>query len=161
MLALLLIARAHAYVYFTVDQIEAAWFVGETPVREVWSPDAGDQAWLTTTLGYAPKASYSLIRGQAGVAVLDEQIGQHEPISIATLVGTDLKVHHVEVMVYREAYGDAVRAASFRDQFTGLGLENRMRAGREIQVVSGATLSSRSLSTAVRRAVALVQALLA
>ena len=157
---LLLSAPADAYVYFTVEQITAAYFPGETPVQQEWRPAPEDNAWLKSTLGYEPAPAYALLSGTDAVAVLDEQIGQHEPISIATLVGTDLKVRRVEVMVYREAYGEAVRAPAFRGQFVGLGLSSPMRAGREIQVVSGATLSSRALSTAVRRAVALVQAFL-
>lgn len=158
MLPLLLALPAQAYVYWTEAQLLAEIFPGESPERLSWSPDAADLAQVKAALGYAPpRPSYTLWVGSRGVLVLDQQVGQHEPIDLATLV-VDGRVERVEILVYREAYGDGVRSDSFRDQFTGKTVDNPLRVGKEIRVVSGATLSSRALSVAVRRALALVEA---
>lgn len=166
LLAILLApGAADAYVHFTRDQIVASYFPEADRVESVWfQPSDAQRAELKKTLGYnLPKAKYEILVGRKGdatlgYAVVDEQIGQHEPITFAVLVDAAAKVRRVEVMVYREAYGDGVRAASFRDQFTGLDATSPMRVGKEIRIVSGATISSRSIATGTRRASALVEA---
>ena len=155
---------AAAYVYFTPEAIREEYFPGQAVETVRWTPDVAEVAWLRDQLGYAlPRPEYDIVVGHddAGApawAVFDEQLGQHEPISLATLVDERFAVARVEVMVYREAYGDGVRAPAFRQQFDGLDVSNRMRPGKEIRIVSGATISTRALSLAVRRACALVQA---
>lgn len=156
---------AHAYVYFTRDQLVAAYFPDVDTVESVsFTPDAAQRAALKERLGYnLPKPTYEILVGRrggsvTGYAIVDEQVGQHEPITFAVLLDAQARVRRIEVMVYREAYGDGVRAASFRDQFTGLGADATMRVGKEIRIVSGATISSRAIATGTRRACALLEA---
>lgn len=165
LVALLAPGAADAYVYFTKEQLVASYFPGADRVESVWfEPSESQRADLKKTLGYAlPKPRYEILVGRKGgetlgYAVVDEQVGQHEPITFAVLVDAEAKVRRVEVMVYREAYGDGVRAAAFRDQFAGLDASSPMRVGKEIRIVSGATVSSRSVATGTRRASALVEA---
>ncbi len=165
--ALLATRTASAYVYFTPDTLIASFFPAAATVDVVtYTPDAAARAQLQTALGYdLPRADYTLRvgRGAAGVlgyAVLDQQIGQHEPIDFGVLLDGDAKVQRVEILVYREAYGDGVRGAAFRKQFVGLGPGAPMRPGKEIRAVSGATISTRSIATGVKRATALVAAYL-
>jgi hypothetical protein len=159
-----LAARAWAYVYYTEPALLASFFPGAQVADVVYTPSPAELTALQAQLGYAlPKPSYTLHVGKSGTdvlgyAVVDDQLGLHEPITFGVLVGPDGAVQRIEVMVYREAYGDGVRAPTFRNQFTGLNATSPMRAGKEIHIVSGATVSSRSLSTGVRRAAALVAA---
>lgn len=154
---------AQAYVYFTRDALEEAFFPGLEVESIAWTPTADQRATLTTTLGYAPpQTSWEILVARedgvaVGWAVLDAQRGQHEPIDFAVRVGPDGTVERVEILVYREAYGDGVRAPAFRSQFTGLGPRSPMRVGKEIQIVSGSTVSTRALAIGVRRAVTLVE----
>lgn len=157
--------RAEAYVYYTREALIAAVFPPGTDVRPVeWTPDAAALARLKATLGYAPPTDgWDIVVGTqggtvTGYLVFDAQRGQHDLIDIGTLVSPDGAVERVEVMVYREAYGDGVRAPGFLAQFTGRTAADPMRPGREIRIVSGSTISTRSLSVAVRRACALVEA---
>lgn len=158
---------ASAYVYYTPEALIASFFPGEgtTAVRP-YTPDAAMRARLEKALGYPlPKPTYDIVERTAsgapvGYAVFDQQLGQHEPIDFGVLVGPDGKVKRVEILVYREAYGDAVRQEAFRKQFVGLGLTAPMRAGKDIRIVSGATISTRSIATGVKRAVAVVSAYL-
>ncbi|MDP2307431.1 MAG: FMN-binding protein [Pseudomonadota bacterium] len=166
-LALLATRTASAYVYFTPDALMASFFPGATAIDAVtFTPDPAARAQLETALGYElPRAEYTLRvgRGAAGVlgyALLDQQLGQHEPIDFGVLLDSAAHVQRVEVLVYREAYGDGVRGAAFRKQFVGLGPGAAMRPGKEIRVVSGATISTRAIATGVKRATAIVAAYL-
>lgn len=152
---------ASAYAYFTQDALLDSFFPDGASTTVTWTPTADERAALTTTLGYAPpKDSYTFfVDGGASptaYALIDEQNGQHEPITFGVKLRADATIERIEVMIYREAYGDGVRAESFRGQFDGLSFKNPMRAGKEIQIVSGATISTRALAIGARRASALL-----
>lgn len=153
--------RAHAYVYLTEAALLESFFPGQTPARVGFSPDP---AALRSVLGYPlPRPTYELLVGKDATgapayAIIDEQLGLHEPITFAVLLDGTATIRQLELMVYREAYGDGVRAPAFRDQFRGLGLSAPMRPGKDIRIVSGATISTRSLSVGARRACAIVNA---
>lgn len=154
--------RAHAYAYFTEDSLLTSFFPDSSTSSVSWTPNATQQARLVATLGYAPtKQAYTFFvapgspvapGAPAGYALIDEQNGQHEPITFGVKLRVDATIERIEVMVYREAYGDGVRAESFRGQFTGLSFRAPMRAGKEIRIVSGATISTRALAVGARRA---------
>lgn len=152
---------ASAYAYFTQDSLLASFFPDGASTAVTWTPTAEEQAALTTMLGYAPpKDSYRFFvddgASPTAYALIDEQNGQHEPITFGVKLRPDATIERIEVMIYREAYGDGVRAESFRGQFDGLSFKNPMRAGKEIQIVSGATISTRALAIGARRASALL-----
>lgn len=154
---------AHAYVYSTREQLLAAFF--PAPAEVAAQRFRPDPERFRAALGYAPpKESWDIQVGRqggvvSGYAVFDQQLGQHEPIDFAVWLDAAGLVGRVEVMVYREPYGDGVRAAAFRRQFEGLGPSSPMRPGREIKVVSGSTISTQALSVGVRRAAVLVDLL--
>ncbi|MEY4577569.1 MAG: hypothetical protein RL701_2272 [Pseudomonadota bacterium] len=124
--------------------------------------DAAQRRELETKLGKPlPKPEYTFFiattHGVAdGYALFDEQIGQHEPISFATFFDTQGQVTRVEIVAYREPYGDGVRAERFRKQFLGRGAKSSFRLGSDIDAIAGATISSRSLCVGVARATALL-----
>ena len=93
-----------------------------------------------------------------GYALFDQEIGQHEPISFATFFDTAGHITRVEVVAYREPFGDGVRAERFRKQFVGRDAQSTFRPGADIDAISGATISSRSLCIGVERAAALFAA---
>lgn len=92
-----------------------------------------------------------------GYAFFDSERGQHELIDIGTFFDADGDVTRVEVLAFREPYGDAVRSQRFLRQFVGRDSESGYRVGRDIDAISGATISARSLSRAVRRASVLLE----
>jgi Na+-translocating ferredoxin:NAD+ oxidoreductase RnfG subunit len=87
-----------------------------------------------------------------GYALFDKELGQHEPIDFATFFDASGGVSRVEVVAYREPYGDGIRSARFRKQFVGRDADSGFRIGKDIDIVSGATISSKSMATAVERA---------
>lgn len=117
---------------------------------------------MTTLLGYRPtKARYVVFVAYSGdtidgYAVIDDEQGQHQPITFAVKLTPEGDVERSEVMVYREGYGDEIREIRFRRQFVGKAVEDPTAFGKDIVAISGATISSRAMSIAVRRAIALV-----
>jgi len=111
-----------------------------------------------------PRTEYTVFVARTGAhvdgyMVHDQELGQHEPIDFATFTDARGTVTRVEVLAYREAYGDEVREARFRDQFLGRSVESGFRLGQDVDVISGASISSRSMTLGVQRATALVSAL--
>jgi Na+-translocating ferredoxin:NAD+ oxidoreductase RnfG subunit len=90
-----------------------------------------------------------------GLAVIDDQIGQHMPITFGFLVDTDGRMRRAEVMVYREPYGDAIRERRFLDQLVHKQESDPLRPGSDIDGITGATISSRSAAVAAHRALVL------
>jgi hypothetical protein len=62
----------------------------------------------------------------------------------------------VQVLTYRESQGSEIRSKRFLDQFAGKTLTAPLKLGRDIHGISGASLSSRSTTYAVKKALALV-----
>lgn len=89
-----------------------------------------------------------------GWLIVDEVIGKHEYITYALGLNTDGSVHGIEIMEYRESYGGEVRNAKWRAQFTGKTKAAPLELDKDIQNISGATLSSRHITDGVRRLLA-------
>jgi len=120
-------------------------------------------AALQRRLRYRPaKAEYVVFVATTsgkvdGYAVLDEELGQHLPISFAVQLDPGGAVVRTEVMVYREGYGQEIREQRFRNQFVGRDASAPLRLGDDVVAITGATISSRSAAEVVRRAVALIE----
>jgi Na+-translocating ferredoxin:NAD+ oxidoreductase RnfG subunit len=93
-----------------------------------------------------------------GYAVVVEEIGKHRPITFVVGVGTDGKIKDVALMVYREAYGGEVRDRRFLQQYKGKELKDSLLPYRDIQNISGATLSVEAVGRASKKALALIDA---
>ncbi len=91
-----------------------------------------------------------------GYALFDREIGQHEYIDFATFFDDAGRVTRVEVVAYREPYGEGIRSKRFRKQFVGKEAASGFRPGHDIDVISGATLSARAMANAVKRATLLL-----
>lgn len=129
-------------------------------------PDAAQRSALQARLGRAlAKPEYTFFvatsRGQPdGYALFDDEIGQHEPISFATFFDAKGQITAVEVVAYREPFGDGVRAERFRKQFLGRTARSQFRSGSDIDTIAGATISSRSMCIGVERAAVLFETLI-
>lgn len=163
-LALSATARpAHAdQVYYTTRDLLADFFRTSKDVtyKKVQLDDANLQR-VVHRLGYTPARRdytfYIATTGEHvdGYAIVDEEKGEHMPITFAVKLSPVGKVLRQEVVVYREARGDEVRDQRFRAQFVGKGANDPIDTGADINVVSGATISSRAMAVGVKRAVVL------
>ena len=90
-----------------------------------------------------------------GVIFLLDVIGQSQPISFAVGITPDGTIRDVAVLVYREAHGGEIADPRFRRQFAGKREGAPLELGRDIDAISGATISSRAATYAARKALAL------
>jgi electron transport complex protein RnfG len=158
-------ARAEA-TYYTSRAVLTEFFPkSERVTFRTFALDSSLKARLTQRLGYAPaKDHYTVFIATThghvdGYAVIDEEPGLHQPITFATRLSPRGAIERLEIMIYREPRGDEVRDARFRRQFQGKTAQDPLRVSRDIDAVSGATVSSASMASGVRRAAILVEEL--
>ncbi len=89
-----------------------------------------------------------------GWFIVDDVIGKHELIHWALALNFDGSVKQLEILNYRENYGSEIRDRHFRDQFVGKKLGAPLQTDRDIQTISGATLSCRHITDGVKRLLA-------
>ncbi|MGP0566404.1 MULTISPECIES: FMN-binding protein [unclassified Nitrospina] len=86
-----------------------------------------------------------------GYMVVGNEIGRSYPITFMVVINPDGTVRDVEIMVYREPHGWEVRFEPFMSQFFGRDSKNPFN---DINNITGATLSVRSMTRGVKKAVA-------
>ncbi len=92
-----------------------------------------------------------------GYVFIDNVLGRERPITYAVNIAPDGQVREIEVLVYRENYGAQVKNQAFRRQFVGRKTSDTLTLGQDIQTISGATISARSITFGVKRALAVWQ----
>ncbi len=98
-------------------------------------------------------------QGLVGVIFILDVVGQSLPIEFAIGVTPEGALKDVEVMVYREPQGEAIEEARFRRQFVGKHLTDPIAIGKDIDAISGATISAHAATYAARKGLALAQVL--
>ena len=148
-------------VYWNTKTLLKDFFKTSERVSYVKVETAAAKAELKSVLGYLPKKKAYVVfvaktKGKIdGYAIIDEEMGQHQPITFGVKVDAKGQVQRLEVMVYREGYGDEIRENRFRRQFVGKSAQDAIRFGDDVSAISGATISSKAMAVGVRRAVAL------
>jgi Na+-translocating ferredoxin:NAD+ oxidoreductase RnfG subunit len=91
-----------------------------------------------------------------GYALVQNTIGKHKPMTY--MVGVDNTGHvlNVELLVFRESRGSEVRTKRFNVQYEGKTVLDPVRINKDIINISGATMSVRSMSAGIKRALVLV-----
>jgi H+/Na+-translocating ferredoxin:NAD+ oxidoreductase subunit G len=110
--------------------------------------------WEESYVTFIAKKGETLL----GYAVIVEEIGKHRPITFIVGIGADRKIKDAALMIYREAYGGEVRDRRFLQQFKGKQLKDPLLPFRDIQNISGATMSVEAIGRGSKKALALVEA---
>lgn len=155
-------APAEAGKSTSKQKILAAFFPTSKKVSYVtFTPNAAERVAIGQRLGYKlNKRRYYFYVARTdgridGYAFIDDELGQHEPITYAVKLTPAGVVQQQEVLAYRERFGAEIGSRRFRRQFIGKTVRDPVRAGRDIHIVSGATISSHSMARGVRRALVL------
>jgi Na+-transporting NADH:ubiquinone oxidoreductase subunit NqrC len=82
-------------------------------------------------------------------------------IPYALALNSDGSVRGIEILEYRESYGGQVREPLWRAQFIGKRHGAELALYKDIQNISGATLSSRHITDGVKRLLATYDIVLA
>ena len=146
----------HATVYMSVEQAQALMFPGAsfTPdFRTLTDEQAAaiEKASDTNVLSRQAKI-WRVSTG--GWFIADEVVGKHEFIPFALALDDKGAVKSIEILEYRESYGGEIRDPKWRAQFTGKDKSATLRLTKDIQNISGATLSSKHITDGVRRLIA-------
>jgi len=80
-----------------------------------------------------------------------EEVGKERPITTGLVINND-SIETLRVLAFRESRGGEVRHPFFTEQFLGIGLTNNHQLNRNIDGISGATLSVRALEKLARLA---------
>ncbi len=92
-----------------------------------------------------------------GYGVILNELGKHKPITFFTGISVNFKIKDVVVMVYREKIGSDVRKKRFLKQFINKSADDHITIDDDIHGISGATISSWSIASGVRKALHLIQ----
>jgi Na+-translocating ferredoxin:NAD+ oxidoreductase RnfG subunit len=149
-------APAQALVYMSAEQAQQVMFPGRALTALPLRLTADQVAAIEHDSGVKVYAG-SLRVWQAddgGYLFIDAVIGKHDQITYAVALTAEGRVRQTEILEYREAYGGEVRNAHWRAQFTGRQHGDQVRIGRDIQNISGATLSCEHVTDGIRRLLA-------
>jgi Na+-translocating ferredoxin:NAD+ oxidoreductase RnfG subunit len=160
---------AWAVDYLSAEQAQHALFPEASGFQAVSVSLTDEQRERIKKLSGTPQrnakpAVWKAIAGgkPLGWVVVDEVIGKHEYITYATAISPAGAVLGIEIMSYRETKGGEVRNPKWRAQFTGMTLaRDKIRLGKDIANISGATLSCRNLTDGMKRLLALHRVALA
>jgi thiamine biosynthesis lipoprotein len=125
------------------------------------SPDQLSKAQTLAGKGFREKKFRFKIgrKGEetVGYAVILEAIGKERPITFLIGIDPNGAVKGAEVLIYRESEGAEIRHSRFMAQFLKKKTNDPLRPGQDIQVISGATLSSRAAAYVVRKALSIFE----
>jgi Na+-translocating ferredoxin:NAD+ oxidoreductase RnfG subunit len=89
-----------------------------------------------------------------GFAEVRNVKGKERPITYLVAVDSAGVTRDVDILVYREERGGEVANDAWRKQFRGKTAADPLQVGKDIRNISGATISSNSVTRSVRQALA-------
>jgi Na+-translocating ferredoxin:NAD+ oxidoreductase RnfG subunit len=96
---------------------------------------------------------------KTGVAIIDVEPGKWGPVEFIIALNLKGAVKVVRVMSYQEKRGRPIARRSFLRQYRGKSSKSRLKVGKDITGISGATISSRCATFAVKKAIVLYKEL--
>ena len=84
-------------------------------------------------------------------ALLDNTIGKTMPITFLIIFNENQEVIHSSIIKYREAYGGEISGRNWINQFLYMKKDSLFKYGREIDGISGATLSVKSFTKGISK----------
>ncbi len=153
-------------IYFTEKEaVELILKDSATTRKETRLLTPAQKSCVEERIGWKfPETSFDFFIGETGdtldkYAVIQNTIGKYRPMTYIVGIDSNIKVSGVEMLVYRESRGAEVRKARFTYQYIGRSSSAPLRLNRDVMNISGATMSVRSLSAGVKRALVLTEEL--
>ena len=84
-------------------------------------------------------------------AILDNVIGKSMPITFMVILNIDGDIINTNVVKYREAYGGEVGNKGWLQQFINFNNNSDYNIGKDIDGISGATISVKSISKGMKK----------
>jgi Na+-translocating ferredoxin:NAD+ oxidoreductase RnfG subunit len=92
--------------------------------------------------------------GLLGFAQVRNVKGKDQPITYLVAVDSASALKDIDILVYREPRGGEVAYDSWRKQFRGKTTSAPLQVGKDIKNISGATISSNSVTRGVKQTLA-------
>ncbi|MEQ1681318.1 MAG: FMN-binding protein [Nitrospira sp.] len=153
----------HAEVFMSEDEAVKIVLPKSQRVRkEVIQLTQDKKDLIEQRIGWKfPEHAFEVYIGETGdtidgYAMVHNTIGKHKHMTY--MVGVDAKgvCSDVELLVFREARGSEVGRKRFNVQYEGKSVLDPIRINKDIINITGATMSVRSISAGVKRALVLV-----
>ncbi len=151
-----------AKTYLDIEQAQKLLFGNEklTPVTVQLSEEVKSVMQERSSVHEPFKPDHIWRTADGAYFIIDEVIGKHEHIKYATAINSDGSVRLIEILEYTESYGDEVRQISWRNQFIGKKSQDPIKLNKDIQNISGATLSCKHLADGVKRVMTMYELVL-
>ncbi|GJL58036.1 MAG: hypothetical protein NPIRA03_08930 [Nitrospirales bacterium] len=153
-------------VYLTPEEAAKLTFPESHSIRmEVINLTQDQKRLIEERIGWQfPESTFECFIGETngqidGWGFIQNTIGKHKAMTYMVGVDPNGEVTNVEVLVYRESRGSEVGKKRFNYQYQGKTVEDPIRINRDIINISGATMSVRSMSAGVKRALVLAHEL--
>jgi hypothetical protein len=146
-------ALSHAKILAGVEETQKRLFPGEklTPAPVVLTEAQRDRMRELSSVREPFRGERVWRTAKGDWFIVDEVVGKHEMVKYALAVNADGSIKGIEIMEYVESYGYEVGEASWRNQFVGKTSASALKLNKDIQNVSGATLSCKHLTDGVKR----------
>jgi Na+-translocating ferredoxin:NAD+ oxidoreductase RnfG subunit len=144
---------AYATVYLAVEQAQHLLFPGATFQRE-WRPLTEEQVKAiehTSGVHVLSKELRVWRVSTGGWFIADEVVGKHDYIPYTLALDQKGAVKGIEILEYREAYGGQIRDPEWQKQFIGKDASVKLRLGKDVRNISGATLSCKHITDGIER----------
>ncbi len=143
--------------------VHAQSYLSRVQARSILLPGVSEQRLVTLS-----KKQRKKIERESGVEMTSDELeawksasgdwlifdtveGRYEAIDIAVAINAEGEVSGVEILTYREIYGYEVRSPKWRRQFHGKTTDSKLKLDKDITNISGATISSQSITHGVKR----------
>ncbi len=155
---------AHAPRFPPPESAVATAFPGATVTRRTWALTASEAARVRALAGSALDSR--LIAGwvvtrdgaPAGLALLDAHEVRSKRETLLISMDEGFRVLRVDVLAFAEP-PEYLATPRWLEQFSGRALDDDLAVKREIRGITGATLTARAATDAVRRSLAVAQVL--
>ena len=84
-------------------------------------------------------------------AVIDNSLGKSMPITFLVVFATNGKIRYTQIVKYREPYGGEISSLNWTSQFMGMSNESEFKMGKTIDGISGATISTHSVTKGIHK----------
>tara|TARA_B110000116_G_scaffold253399_1_gene250045 strand:+ start:202 stop:744 length:543 start_codon:yes stop_codon:yes gene_type:complete len=91
------------------------------------------------------------------IAILDNVKGKSMPITFLAIFDQDNTIFNVSIIKYREPYGGEIKSKRWLKQFVGFDYSSDYAIGTKIDGISGATISTNSVSKGVNKLALLLE----
>ena len=144
---------AHAKIFVSAEQAQKLIFPNKqfTKTPLLITEDVQDKMQSASSVSHPFKGDRVWKASDGSYFIVDEVVGKHEMITYAVGISPTGAVQGIEIMEYVESYGYEVADESWRKQFVGKTVEDPIKLKKDLENISGATLSSKHLTDGVQR----------